>query len=85
MDPKNAAMQLLYTHFFLIEYVVGAQVLGPIIERSFPFRKRLTIAWLHRVRDNLDPKYVHYLDWPIQFAEAMIETDAFLADGVVVS
>ncbi len=41
IDPNYTA-QLLLIHFFLIKYVIGAQILGSLVERWIPFRKKPT-------------------------------------------
>lgn len=78
MHPDNHAAQLMFVHFFVIEYVSASQVLGPIVERSFPFRKKLVLPWLERVRDALPPDYLQYMEWPMSFAAKMVEFDQYL-------
>ena len=75
IDPQNYVAQVLLIHFFLIEYVIGELVLGPIIDKAFPFRKRLVIGWLRRVRDGLPDSFQYYIQWPMQFADALLERD----------
>jgi len=78
VHPENYAAQLLFVHFFVIEYITSAQVLGPIVERSFPFRKKLVLPWLERVRDTLPAGYERYMAWPLEFSTTMLEFDQFL-------
>ena len=78
MNPDNYAAQLMFVHFFVIEYVAGAEVLGAVIDRSFLFRKKLVMPWVQRVRKALPPEYLPYMDWPLKFAERLVEFDRTL-------
>ncbi len=63
--------QLLLIHFFLVEYVVGSRTLGPMLEKTIPFRKQLAVSWLRRVWANLSPRYKPYMSWPMKFADSL--------------
>lgn len=80
-DPSNHTAQLLLAHFFLVEYMIGAIALHPILG-SFPFRKSITLSWIRSIASRLPATYEPYIRWPLTFAEALLDDDSRLANGV---
>ncbi|KAJ9151319.1 Sterol uptake control protein 2 [Pleurostoma richardsiae] len=70
-DPGNFAAQILLAHFFLVEYMIGAIALQPIMG-SFPFRKEITVAWIRAIADKLPAEYDQHIRWPLEFAEFLL-------------
>ena len=80
-DPTNYTAQLLLAHFFLVEYMIGAIALHPILG-SFPFRKNITLTWIRSIASRLPATYEPYVRWPLNFAETMLDDESRQANGV---
>jgi hypothetical protein len=67
-DRSNYAAQIIMAHFFVIEYILAAIALKPIID-SFPFRRVIIAAWTKEISKKLPSGYEEYIRWPLEFAE----------------
>ncbi|KAI8721637.1 Zn(2)-C6 fungal-type domain-containing protein [Fusarium sp. LHS14.1] len=67
-DPSNHAAQIIMAHFFVIEYILAAIALKPIID-SFPFRRVIIANWTKEISKKLPSGYEEYIRWPLEFAE----------------
>ncbi|KLP16142.1 uncharacterized protein LW94_13830 [Fusarium fujikuroi] len=65
-DSENHVAQIIMAHFFAIEYVLASIALAPV-SPSFPFRKTIITAWLHRVKQKVPASYEAYTRWPLEF------------------
>jgi hypothetical protein len=70
IDPTNYVAQILISHFFLMEWVIGCHALEPIIE-AFPFRGIIASAWIHEVAERLPDAYEPYIRWALAYSKTL--------------
>jgi len=73
--PDNWAAQLLLTHAFLIEYIVGAAVLGQMLDK-FPFRDKIAACWIRHLSEKLPAHLKSYIEWPLKFGQSLLQSPA---------
>lgn len=56
-------------HFFVIEYILAAVALKPVMD-SFPFRRVIIATWTKEIAKKVPSGYEEYLRWPLEFAES---------------
>ena len=72
----NYVAQLLLTHAFLIEYVVGAVALGQLLDK-FPFRKKIAVSWIKHTSEKLPPRLKKHIDWPLKFGHSLLQNATY--------
>ncbi|KLU86354.1 hypothetical protein MAPG_05368 [Magnaporthiopsis poae ATCC 64411] len=65
-NPGNHIAQLLMLHFFLVEYFLGCNVLGPIIS-PFLIRRKVHAAWVAGLARSLPLEYRQKFGWLQRF------------------
>jgi len=69
-DPQNHTAQILLAHFFMLDYILEANAIGPAAT-PFAFQKQITLAWVEKAAAKLPPRHKQCMIWPVGMVEQL--------------